>query len=65
MPVASHDQKCHVTPHFEYPYPRNVMVTLMMPSASPDADTGANIDPKSHVAHHFDLWNSVVPLMMP
>ena len=42
MPVASHDQKSHVVPHFEYRYLRNMMVPLMIPSALCDADTGGN-----------------------
>ena len=40
--MASHDQKCHVTPHFDDLYLRNAMIPLITPSASLDTSASAN-----------------------
>ena len=39
LPVASHDQKKHVTPHFGHLGIRNTMMPLMTPSALIDGNT--------------------------
>ena len=68
--VVSHHPKSEIAPHFEYLGLRNVMVPLMVQSASCDTDSGANgvTWAKKHVAPHFDcldLENAVVSVMMP
>ena len=56
MPVlmASHDQKCHVTPHFN-PYLRNAVVPLMIPLASQDTDAGTRYQMTKKVMLHLIL----------
>ena len=66
--VPSHNQKRHAAPHFEYLYIRSVIVPLMIPSASCDADTGANCVtwPKNHFIPHFnhlDIKNALISSM--
>ena len=58
MPVAmvSHDQKSHVTPHFDHPYPRNEMVLFTMPSVSCDAGANDVTWPKKSCCTSF--WSS-------
>ena len=42
MPMASHDHKSHVAPHFNHLDLRNVMMSLMTQSASLDATVSVN-----------------------
>ena len=41
--IASHDQKGDHAPHFDYPDLRNVMVPLMIPFMTCDADVKINV----------------------
>ena len=41
-PVASHDQKSHVAPHFDHLDLGNAMLPLTMSLASCDVSTGTN-----------------------
>ena len=40
--MASHDQRCHVAPHFDCLNPRNTVVTLMMLSTTHDTNDSGN-----------------------
>ena len=42
VPMASHDPKSHVAPHFDCLDVSNTIVPLTMPLASQDADDGIN-----------------------
>ena len=69
MPVASHDQKSHVTCYFNYLDLRNAVVPLMILFISCDTEANTNgiTWPNCHVAALFyciDVMNSVVPLTM-
>ena len=70
MPMAWHDQKSHVAPHFNHVDFRFMMVSLTMSSASHATNANANgsTRPESHAAPHFnnfDIRNGMVQLMMP
>ena len=67
IPMASHNQKSHVAPQFNYPNLRNAMVPLVMLLKLCDYDASANSIkwPKCQVTLHFYclyLWNATVPL---
>ena len=64
VPRVSHDQKSHVTLHYECFYGMNGMVLFMMLLASDDA---TSYDQESHVVPCFnclDLMNAFVSLIM-
>ena len=42
MQMISHDEKSHIAPHFNHLGLRNVMLPLMIPSASCGADSDTN-----------------------
>ena len=42
VPMVSHDQKSHITPYCDCLDLGNAMVSLIMPSASCDADTSTS-----------------------
>ena len=68
VPMASHEQKSYVMPHFNHLDLRNAMVPLTIISALCDASASSNgiTWPKNHVAPHLnylDLTNIMVPLM--
>ena len=54
-PMTSHDQKSHVTLHFDCLDFRNAMILFMVPLVSCDTHTGTNGSHmnKSHVAPYF------------
>ena len=68
-PMASHDQKSHVTSYFGHLDLINAMVVLMMSLVSCNTNTGTNsITWPNKIAtcsDCFDLRNAVVPFMMP
>ena len=58
MPMASHEEKSHVAPHFDHLDLRNSMVPLKMLSASHDIGTIANgvTLETSYVTPYFDCF---------
>ena len=65
VPMASHDQKSHVVPHFDCIDPRKAIVPLTMPNASDDTKASA-YDQKSYAKFHINhrgLRNRMVLLI--
>ena len=64
-PNASHYQKGHVAPHFDYLDITNVVVPLRMPLASHDADAGTKSITGSKMSYYIfwaswhNKWNGV------